>query len=115
MILHTRLLFFAAGLTVSQRLILLHPDHAGDAALLAHERTHQAQMKRVGGALGFWYAYLRYKSFRQKAEVEAYQVQISHGAKRSSCARYLAENYWLHIDYATAYALLKDYHGNSEI
>ena len=52
------------------------------------------------------------KAFRQQAEVEAYKVQIAHGAKRHDCARYLAENYWLRIDYATAYALLKDYNGN---
>jgi len=107
MIFHTRLLFFAAGLTVSQRLILLHPAHANDAALLAHERCHQAQMARVG-TLRWWWRYLFDKAFRQQAEVEAYQVQISHGAKHSTCAMHLAENYWLHIDYATAYALLKD-------
>jgi len=103
----TRLLWFAAGLTVSQRLIVLHPTHANDTALLAHERCHQAQMARVG-TLTFWWRYLTDKAFRQASEVEAYQVQIAHGAKRSSCACYLAENYWLHIDYSTAYALLKD-------
>ena len=107
MILTTRLLWFSAGLTVSQRLILLHPSRAKDAALLAHERTHQAQMARVG-TLTFWWRYLSDKAFRQQAEVEAYKVQIAHGAKRHDCARYLAENYWLRIDYATAYALLKD-------
>jgi hypothetical protein len=107
MILHTRLLCFAAGFTVSQRLILLHQAYANDTALLAHERTHQAQMARVG-TLTFWYRYLTSKAFRQASEVEAYKVQIAHGAKRHDCARYLAENYWLRIDYATAYALLKD-------
>ena len=35
MILHTRLLFFAAGLTVSPRLIVIHPDHRDDLPLLA--------------------------------------------------------------------------------
>jgi len=34
-ILHTRLLWFAAGLTVNQRLILPHPAHANDAAAYA--------------------------------------------------------------------------------
>jgi len=107
MILHTRLLWFAAGTTVSQPLILLHPANANDTDLMAHERTHQAQMARVG-TLRWWWRYLTDKAFRQQAEVEAYKVQISHGAKRSNCASYLASNYWLYIDYSTAYALLKD-------
>ena len=107
MILATRLLWFTAGLTVSQRLIVIHPKYRDDTALLAHERTHQAQMARVS-TLTLWYRYLTSKAFRQASEVEAYQVQISHGAKRSTCASYLANNYWLRIDYATAYALLKD-------
>ena len=63
-------------------------------------------MARVG-TLTFWWRYLTDKAFRQQAEVEAYQVQIAHGAKRHDCARYLAENYRLGIDYAAAYALLK--------
>ena len=107
MIIHTRLLFFAAGLTVSQRMIVIHPKYRDDKPLLAHERTHQQQMARVG-TLTFWWCYLTSKAFRQQAEVEAYQVQISHGAKRYVCARHLASNYRLGIDYAQAYALLKD-------
>ena len=103
----TRLLWFAAGFTVSQRLILLHPAHANDTALLAHERTHQEQMARVG-TLTFWWRYLTDKAFRQQAEVEAYKVQIAHGANRDTCAGWLAGNYWLGIDFATAYALLQD-------
>ena len=107
MILHTRLLWFAAGLTISQRLILLHPSHAHDKPLLAHERTHQAQMARVG-TLRFWWRYLFDKAFRQASEVEAYKVQISYGAKHSSCAQHLSTGYWLNLDYNTAYNLLKD-------
>ena len=107
MILATRLLFFSGGLTANQRLIVIHPKYRDDKPLLAHERTHQAQMARVG-TVRWWWRYLTDKAFRQQAEVEAYQVQISHGARRSNCASYLANNYWLYIDYATAYALLKD-------
>jgi len=102
----TRLLWFAAGLCVSQRLIVIHPKYRDDKPLLAHERCHQQQMARVG-TLTFWWRYLTRKAFRQASEVEAYKVQIAHGAKRHDCARYLAESYWLGIDYATAYALLK--------
>jgi len=107
MILHTRLLGFSSGLTVSQRLIVLHPKYRDDKPLLAHERCHQAQMARVG-TLRWWWRYLTSKAFRQASEVEAYQVQIAAGANPDACARYLAESYWLGIDYATAYALLKD-------
>lgn len=107
MVIYSRLLFFAAGLTVSQRLIVIHPDHRDDKPLLAHERTHQQQMKRVG-TLTFWWRYLSDKAFRQASEVEAYQVQISHGAKRAICAMHLATGYWLNLDYGQAYQLLKD-------
>lgn len=107
MIIHTRLLWFSAGLTVSQRLIVIHHKYRDDKPLLAHERTHQQQMKRVG-TLTFWWRYLTDKAFRQQAEVEAYQVQISHGASRAACARHLATGYWLNLDYSTAYHSLKD-------
>lgn len=105
--LYTRLLWFAAGFAVNQSIVLIHPRYRTDIALLAHERCHQAQMKRVGTRT-WWYRYLTSKAFRQQAEVEAYQVQISHGAKRSSCAMNLATMYRLDLDYGAAYSLLKD-------
>lgn len=107
MIINSCLLWFAAGLTVSQRLIVIHPKYKNDKPLLAHERCHQAQMVRLG-TLRWWWRYLTDKSFRQASEVEAYQVQISHGAKRSACALNLATMYQLDLDYGTAYQLLKD-------
>jgi hypothetical protein len=105
MIIHTRLLWFAAGLTVNQHLIIVHPKYRDDFQLLAHEFTHQAQMKQHG-TLTFWKRYLTDKVFRLSAEVEAYKVQISHGASRSRCATHLSTMYRLGLDYATAYALL---------
>ena len=107
MIVRTRMLWFADGLTISQRLILLHPAHANDAALLAHERTHQAQMARVG-TLRFWWRYLTSKAFRQASEVEAYRVQIAHGASPAACARHLASLYRLGLSERAAAALLSD-------
>ena len=104
---HTRLLFFAAGLTINRSLIVIHPKYRDDKPLLSHERTHQQQMKRVG-TLTFWWRYLSSRAFRPQAEVEAYQVQISYGAKRHDCARHLATGYWLNLDYSIAYHLLKD-------
>lgn len=105
--LYTCLLWFAAGFAVNQRLILIHPKYRDDIALLAHERCHQAQMKRVGTS-AFWWRYLTDKAFRQQSEVEAYRVQISHGAKQASCAMNLATMYRLDLDYGAAYLLLSD-------
>lgn len=107
MVLYTRLLWFAAGLTASQRLIIIHPKYRDDKPLLAHERTHQQQMARVG-TLTFWWRYLTSKAFRHASEVEAYRVQIAHGASRSVCALCLATKYRLGLDYGMAYQLLKD-------
>lgn len=64
-------------------------------------------MERVG-TLTFWWRYLTDKAFRQASEVEAYQVQISHGAKRNACAMNLATMYRLDLDYGVAYQLLRD-------
>jgi hypothetical protein len=105
-ILHTHLLWFAAGLTVSQRLIVIHPKYRDDAPLLAHERTHQVQMKQVG-TLTFWWRYLTDKAFRQLSEVEAYIVQISHGASTMSCANHLASRYWLGLTPVQSLKLLE--------
>ena len=107
MIITTRLLFFAAGLTVSQRLIVIHPKHRDDKPLLAHERCHQQQMARVG-TLRFWWRYLTSKAFRQASEVEAYKVQIAHGASPAACARHLANLYRLGLSENAAAALLSD-------
>ena len=106
MILHTRLLWFAAGLTVSQRLIVIHPKYRDDKPLLAHERCHQQQMERVG-TFAFWWRYLTDKAFRQASELAAYRVQIAHGASPDACARHLATMYRLNLDYDQALEILK--------
>jgi len=105
MIFHPLLL--KRGITVAPWLILIPKWARGNAAYLAHEQTHATQ-QRVDGTLAFWWRYLTDKAFRQASEVEAYKVQIRHGAKHSSCARHLATGYWLNLDYNTAYNLLKD-------
>lgn len=107
MIIHTRLLWFADGLTVNPRLIIIHPRARGDLALLAHERTHQQQMRKVG-TLVFWWRYLTSKAFRQASEVEAYQVQIAAGGNPITCAMNLSTMYRLGLDYGQALKLLKD-------
>jgi len=103
--------FIKRGITLIPSLILIPQWARYDPAYLAHEQAHAAQQREIG-VLRFWWRYLTDRAFRQASEVEAYRVQIAHGAKRHACARYLTENYRLGIDYATAYALLKDYNGN---
>jgi hypothetical protein len=95
------------GICLMPSLILIPQWAREDYPYHQHEQVHAAQ-QRVGGVLTFWWCYLTDKAFRQQAEVEAYKVQISYGAKHSSCARHLSTGYWLNLDYNTAYNLLKD-------
>jgi len=106
MIYATRLLFFADASTVNQKLILIQPRHINNAPLIAHERKHQEQMRRVG-TVTFYIKYLFSKTFRQAAEVEAYKVQIEHGASAITCAMHLSRSYRLGITQAQALELLK--------
>lgn len=98
-------IFGAQGLTVAPSLILLDPARADDAALIAHEERHADQQRAVGVLL-WWAKYLLQREFRQAQEVEAYRVQIAHGASLEGCARNLATLYRLGIDLPTARRLL---------
>jgi hypothetical protein len=100
------MLFFAAGLTVCQRLVLVHPAARHDAGLLAHEMVHVEQMRR-DGTLRFLWRYLTSRRHRLGYEVEAYWVSVRHaphGLERF--ARALAHGYWLGIRVQDALALL---------
>lgn len=105
MIYPTRLLFWTDAMTVNTSLILIRPEHKDDTRLIAHEMTHQSQMRK-SNALVFWVKYLCSKSFRLQAEVEAYKVQILHGAPIITCASHLTR-YGLGITQAEAMALLR--------
>ncbi len=105
-ILHTRLLFFAAGLTLCPRLVLVHPAARGDAGLLAHEMVHVAQMRR-DGTLRFLWRYLMSRRHRLAYEVEAYRVSVRHAPHGlTQFARALSRSYWLRIGEPEALALL---------
>lgn len=97
--------FGAQALTVSPSLVLVLPERINDRALIAHEETHADQMADVGW-LTFWWQYLTSRRFRQMAEVEAYQVQMLHGASPHACARNLATMYRLGISEERALQLL---------
>ncbi len=105
MIIETKLLFFADGLTVNQNLILVKPGHVFDMALLAHEECHQKQMKRIG-TFTFWFKYIFSKKFRLESEIEAYCVSIKKGANLESCAWNISNNYMLDLDFRTAKLML---------
>jgi len=107
MIYTTKLLFWTDALTINSELILMRPDFANSTALITHERTHQAQMARMG-TFTFWRKYLASKSFRQAMEVEAYKAQIAAGASLITCARHLATDYRLGITQAQAMVLLQE-------
>jgi hypothetical protein len=65
--------------------------------------------------LRFWWLYLRNDLFRLmvevEVEVEAYQVQIAHGADLRYCAWQLSSNYGLIVTVDEAAKLLRVDHG----
>ncbi|MEJ7929268.1 hypothetical protein WG922_04705 [Ramlibacter sp. AN1015] len=97
MIVYSRLLVWACGMTLAPRLIVIHPRYRNDAGLLAHEHVHVEQMRR-DGLLRFWWRYACSRRHRLAYEVEAYRVSIAHGSTLAGCARTLATGYWLGID-----------------
>lgn len=107
MIVYSRLLVWACGMTLAPRLIVIHPRYRGNAGLLAHERVHVAQMRR-DGLLRFWWRYAFSRRHRLAYEVEAYRVSMAHGCTLASAARTLATGYWLGIDEAQARQALVD-------
>jgi len=105
-ILHTRLLFWANGFTVSPSLILINWTGPGLDALIAHEQCHQEQMRR-DGLLTFWWRYLTSRAHRLDYEACAYNVQISMGYPVEWAAEKLVAKYFLNITLAQATAALE--------
>ena len=104
-ILACNMVFWAAGFTPCQSLVLIHKEHIGNNALVKHELTHVAQMKATG-TVKWWLLYLFSPLFRQSAEVEAYKVQIQYGMLLSEAAQFLSTRYRLGITYQQAEKLL---------
>jgi len=93
MILHLPL---SRGVCVAPWLILIPNWAKGHRAYLAHEKVHADQQRRLG-TLSFWYRYLTDKSFRLTAELEAFKVQIEHGADVEYCVNELVTGYGLGV------------------
>jgi hypothetical protein len=108
--------FGAEAIALTSRLVLIVPEREHDAALIAHETEHCAQIAEQGGWAIFWPRYLLSRSFRLECEIDAYQVQLEHQVKTHGpqwreeyLARYsrrLAESYRLGITSEQARALL---------
>ena len=95
-VVYTKLCFWAAACTINQSLILVQPRYKEDKALLEHEIEHTRQMEYMG-TWTFWFKYIFSKSFRLTVEVDAYRVQIAHGASPIRCASNLCTLYALGI------------------
>jgi uncharacterized membrane protein len=100
-------LFSAAALTIWP-FVFITTEAAKDTALIAHENVHyKEQIKYL--VVFWWIAYLLSKSFRQKAEVRAYKVQISLGGLTvDQAAYYLSTIYKLGITRDQAVKLLTE-------
>lgn len=105
-VVQTRLLFWAEAMAVNPGLILIRPERAGDHALLAHERTHCEQQRRIG-TFRFWWCYLTDPGFRLHSELEAYRVQLAlRPGALDGIAKQLATSYYLEITTEQVKALL---------
>ena len=93
------------GFTLSQHVIFIKTKYKNDYGLLAHERRHQVQMRRVG-TLWFAWRYLTHQPFRLQAEIEAYRVQIGCGADVDKMAALLAMGYRIGLSQSAAREML---------
>lgn len=85
--------------------ILIRPEYRGDTGLLEHEKTHVWQFWRTFGLHSFLYLFS--KSYRLKAEVEAYRVQLTYASAQAlRFAGFLSANYGLDISQEDALKLL---------
>lgn len=78
-------------------LIFIRPAYRSDRGLLEHERVHARQWLRTLGLHSLLYALS--KTYRLRAEVEAYREQARHypDDRRPMFARAIAEKYGLDI------------------
>ena len=102
----SQLMFGWSGAAWGQSCIVIDRSTWSKAALIAHERCHQAQMAR-DGTLRFYWRYLTSKEARQQYEIEAYRawVQVKPD-DLYRCARALIGSYGLDITYQEATELL---------
>lgn len=89
--------------------IYIRPEYKDDIGLLEHEKVHTKQFWRT---LGFHsLLYLCFKSYKLRAEVEAYKTQLNYAedkeASRQKFAAFISTKYGLDISEAEALKLLE--------
>lgn len=87
--------------------VLIRPEFRGDPAVLAHEMVHVRQWWR--GMLIHSLRYLWSRSYRMRAEAEAYAAQIDSGGSPMGAALALSAHYDLGITPAEAAAEIDRY------
>lgn len=101
------LMFGWGGAAWGQTCIVVDRSDWSKAALIAHERCHQAQMAR-DGTLRFYWRYFTSKQARQQYEIEAYRVWVQVEPNDLwRCVRALTGSYGLDITDQEAMELLK--------
>jgi hypothetical protein len=102
--------FLSRGICICPTLILIPKWAKGSEAYLAHEQVHAAQQRHFG-VFKFWYLYITDKSKRLGFELDAYAVQLDHGASIHACAYQLATGYGIDLTVDQATKLLESYNG----
>lgn len=100
------LMFGWGGAAWGQTCIVIDRSAGSKAALIAHEKCHQAQMAR-DGTLRFYWRYFTSTEARQDYEIEAYRVWVQvEPADMWRCVRALTGSYGLDITDQEAIELL---------
>ena len=100
------MMFGWGGAAWGQTCIVVDRSDWSKAALIAHERCHQAQMAR-DGTLRFYWRYFTSKQARQQYEIEAYRVWVQVEPNDLwRCVRALTGSYGLGITDQEAVELL---------
>lgn len=98
-------IFGADAITIFPFIFTALPE---DLCLTKHEMVHYKEQMYVL-VLPWWLAYLFFSSFRLKAEVRAYKVQIACGGITvQQAAIYLSRNYMLNISAYQAFVYLTE-------
>ena len=85
--------------------ILMRPEVAGDAALIAHEMVHYREQK-ASWVIPWLLRYLLSHEFRYQAELRGYRVQVELGGITREGAAQMLCQYGLGVTYDDALAAL---------
>ena len=92
------------GITIAP-FIFMKKKHKNNKELLEHEKVHIKQEYKWL-IIPYFFMYKLSKKWRQKWEVEAYQVSLQHGLPLDVAARWLSTKYDLDLSFKQARNLL---------